>query len=80
MHEYLDRLRLPCLTDAQGGELEREVSLEELQEVLGGMASGKAPGPTGYEVNSTKHILQRFFPVYWKCFMSHGMKAFYQRI
>ncbi|KAJ1205194.1 hypothetical protein NDU88_000629 [Pleurodeles waltl] len=47
MHEYLDRLRMPHLSDAQVGELEGEVSLEELQEALDGMASEKAPGPTG---------------------------------
>ncbi|KAJ1186498.1 hypothetical protein NDU88_003279 [Pleurodeles waltl] len=38
--EYLDGLRLPRLTRTQG-----EVSLDDLTEVLGGMASGKAPGP-----------------------------------
>ncbi|KAJ1217219.1 hypothetical protein NDU88_004814 [Pleurodeles waltl] len=45
MHEYLDGLRLPHVTDAQVGELEGEVLLEELQEALGDMVSGKVPGP-----------------------------------
>ncbi|KAJ1153306.1 hypothetical protein NDU88_006067 [Pleurodeles waltl] len=43
IHEYLDGLRMPRLTDAQVEELEGEVSLEDLVEALGGMESGKAP-------------------------------------
>ncbi|KAJ1141217.1 hypothetical protein NDU88_007553 [Pleurodeles waltl] len=38
------------LTDARVGDLEGEVSLEELQEALGGMASGNAPDPDGMPV------------------------------
>ncbi|KAJ1152155.1 hypothetical protein NDU88_004932 [Pleurodeles waltl] len=47
MKEYLEGLRMPRLTAAQVEELEGEVSLEDLVEVLGGMATGKAPGPDG---------------------------------
>ncbi|KAJ1120825.1 hypothetical protein NDU88_008974 [Pleurodeles waltl] len=43
--EYLDGLRLPCLTEAQLEELEGEVSLDDLVEALGRMVSRKAPGP-----------------------------------
>ncbi|KAJ1179397.1 hypothetical protein NDU88_004631 [Pleurodeles waltl] len=49
-HEYLDGLQMPHLTYAQVGELEGKVLLEELQESLGGMASGKAHGPDGIPV------------------------------
>ncbi|KAJ1213710.1 hypothetical protein NDU88_001342 [Pleurodeles waltl] len=48
--EYLDGLRMPRLTEAQSEELEGEVSLDDLVEALGGMASGKAPGPDGLPV------------------------------
>ncbi|KAJ1198305.1 hypothetical protein NDU88_002147 [Pleurodeles waltl] len=48
--EYLSGLRLPRLTEAQSEELEAEVSLDDLVEALGGMASGKAPGPDGLPV------------------------------
>ncbi|KAJ1081536.1 hypothetical protein NDU88_001716 [Pleurodeles waltl] len=50
IQEYLDGLRLPRLMDAQIEEIEWEVSLEELQEALGGMASGKSPGSDGLPV------------------------------
>ncbi|KAJ1116614.1 hypothetical protein NDU88_004820 [Pleurodeles waltl] len=48
--EYLGGLRLPRLTEAQLEELEGEVSLGDLVEALGGMASGKAPGPEGLPI------------------------------
>ncbi|KAJ1116528.1 hypothetical protein NDU88_004738 [Pleurodeles waltl] len=41
----LDGLWMPLLTEAQSEELEGEVSLDDLVEALGGMASRKAPGP-----------------------------------
>ncbi|KAJ1123979.1 hypothetical protein NDU88_002443 [Pleurodeles waltl] len=50
MKEYLDGFRLPRLTDAQIEEMEGEVFPEELHEALGGMASGKTPGPDGIPV------------------------------
>ncbi|KAJ1129676.1 hypothetical protein NDU88_008042 [Pleurodeles waltl] len=43
--EYFDGLRLPLLTETQSEEMEGEVSLDDLVEALGGMASRKAPGP-----------------------------------
>ncbi|KAJ1210580.1 hypothetical protein NDU88_005942 [Pleurodeles waltl] len=50
IREYLDGLRLPRLTDAQATKLEAELSLEDLQGAVGGIASGKAPGPDGLPV------------------------------
>ncbi|KAJ1093103.1 hypothetical protein NDU88_006212 [Pleurodeles waltl] len=45
LEECLDGLRMPRLTEAQSKELEGEVSLDDLVEALGIMASGKSPGP-----------------------------------
>ncbi|KAJ1120453.1 hypothetical protein NDU88_008622 [Pleurodeles waltl] len=50
IREYLDGLPMPRLMEAQSEELEGEVSLDDLVEALGGMASGKAPGPDGLTV------------------------------
>ncbi|KAJ1180251.1 hypothetical protein NDU88_005473 [Pleurodeles waltl] len=50
IREYLDDLRMPRLMEAQTEELEGEVSLDDLVEALGGMESGKAPGPDGLPV------------------------------
>ncbi|KAJ1156635.1 hypothetical protein NDU88_009353 [Pleurodeles waltl] len=50
IREYLNGHRMPRLTEAQLEELEGEVSLDDLVEALGGMASGKAPGPDGLPV------------------------------
>ncbi|KAJ1143582.1 hypothetical protein NDU88_009889 [Pleurodeles waltl] len=51
IREYLGGLRLPRLTEAQSVVLEGEVSLDDVEEALGGMASGKAAGPDGLPVN-----------------------------
>ncbi|KAJ1169680.1 hypothetical protein NDU88_001571 [Pleurodeles waltl] len=48
--EYLDGVRMPRLMEAQSEDLEGEVSLDDLVEALGGMVSGKAPGPDGLPV------------------------------
>ncbi|KAJ1119341.1 hypothetical protein NDU88_007527 [Pleurodeles waltl] len=66
IREYLDGLWLPRLIDAQVAELEAELSLEDLQGALCGMASGKAPGPDGLAVelhfcisgNSAEDVMQ----------------------
>ncbi|KAJ1170598.1 hypothetical protein NDU88_002471 [Pleurodeles waltl] len=47
IREYLDSLQLPRLTDVQVEEPEVMLSLEDLQEALGGLASGKVRGPDG---------------------------------
>ncbi|KAJ1083781.1 hypothetical protein NDU88_003936 [Pleurodeles waltl] len=44
VHKYLDGLRLSRLAEAQTEELEEDATLEELQEALGAMPYGKAPG------------------------------------
>ncbi|KAJ1206455.1 hypothetical protein NDU88_001860 [Pleurodeles waltl] len=48
IREYLEGLQMPRLMEAQSEEL--EVSLDDLVEALGVMASGKAPGPEGVPV------------------------------
>ncbi|KAJ1199255.1 hypothetical protein NDU88_003093 [Pleurodeles waltl] len=80
MHEYVDGLRLPRLTDARVGDLEGEVSLEELQEALGVWHPVKRLAPVGYQLNFTENILQRFSPTSWTYFMRHGVKASCQSI
>ncbi|KAJ1140536.1 hypothetical protein NDU88_006886 [Pleurodeles waltl] len=50
IREYLDGLQVPRLTEAQSDKLEGELSLDDLVEALGGMVSGKAPGPDGLPV------------------------------
>ncbi|KAJ1199756.1 hypothetical protein NDU88_003589 [Pleurodeles waltl] len=50
IQKYLNDLRLPRHMAAQVEELEGEVSLEDLGEELSGMATGKAPGPDGLQV------------------------------
>ncbi|KAJ1153058.1 hypothetical protein NDU88_005825 [Pleurodeles waltl] len=47
VYRYLDGLHIARLIEAQTEELEREVTLGELQEALGAMVHGKTPGPDG---------------------------------
>lgn len=47
---YLDNIPLPSLEARKCEELDRDISLEEVQEALGSMQSGKAPGPDGIPI------------------------------
>ncbi|KAJ1205312.1 hypothetical protein NDU88_000747 [Pleurodeles waltl] len=47
IQKYLNGLRLPCLAAAQVEKLEGEISLEDLGEMLSGMATGKVPSQDG---------------------------------
>ncbi|KAJ1103573.1 hypothetical protein NDU88_000994 [Pleurodeles waltl] len=58
--EYLDGLRLPRLTETQSEELEGEVSLDDLVEVLGGMAFRRT-------FRSTSRYLVSHFLLTQKC-------------
>ncbi|KAJ1175881.1 hypothetical protein NDU88_001166 [Pleurodeles waltl] len=66
MRQYLDRLQISWLVEAQTEELEWDVALEKLQEALGAMTHGKTPGPMVYQLSFTMHILQQFSPNYWE--------------
>ncbi|KAJ1124168.1 hypothetical protein NDU88_002629 [Pleurodeles waltl] len=56
IREYLDGLRMPRLLVAQTEGLDGEVSLDDPVVALGGMASRKAPGPSGYPSNFAEPI------------------------
>ncbi|KAJ1165450.1 hypothetical protein NDU88_005878 [Pleurodeles waltl] len=59
--EFLDGLRLPRLTHTQVTELETELSLEDLQGVLCGMASGGRQDLTASQSSFTAHTPQHCF-------------------
>lgn len=48
--QYLERIPFPSLMDEKREELDRDISLEEVQEALGAMQSGKSPGTDGIPI------------------------------
>jgi len=63
------------VSEADGMQLEREVSTEEIREVLFSMPSDKSPGPDGYTVEflkATWPIVKRDFEVAVQSFFLYG--------
>lgn len=48
--EYLNLIPLPSLETAKSEDLDRDISLEEVQEALRCMLAGKSPGPDGIPI------------------------------
>lgn len=62
MHTFLEPLGLPKLTEEQKQFLDSDISVEELEEVIRAMPSGKAPGPDGFTAEFFKSFATELAP------------------
>ena len=59
MDQFLERHKLPKLTQEEIGNLNRPVSIKETESIIHNLPKQKAPGPGG--LNSTKHLRKKSY-------------------
>lgn len=65
---FLDGISLPRATQAQRAALNADVTEEEVSRTIGGLATGKAPGPDGFTAEFFKSLKEQVSPVMTQCF------------
>uniref|UniRef100_A0A8C5HQA3 Reverse transcriptase domain-containing protein n=1 Tax=Gouania willdenowi TaxID=441366 RepID=A0A8C5HQA3_GOUWI len=63
---FLNKLNLPQLTIDQKTTLDSPLTLQELQNALDSMSTGKAPGPDGFPAEFLKHFWSMLAPLFFR--------------
>uniref|UniRef100_A0A8C5GMF3 Reverse transcriptase domain-containing protein n=1 Tax=Gouania willdenowi TaxID=441366 RepID=A0A8C5GMF3_GOUWI len=66
MKTFLNNLNLPQLTIEQKTTLDSPLTLQELQNALDSMSTGKAPGPDGFPAEFLKHFWSMLAPLFFR--------------
>lgn len=68
INNFLDKIKIPNISEVIKGELKKEMALKELSMGIDSIKGGKTPGPDGIPIDIYKVFKHRFKPVLLEMF------------